>query len=282
MLAANGATVALWGVCGVCAVAAVAIGAGLYMLEPKEAAVLTFFGDYRGTDRASGLRIANPLYSSYKVSLRVRNFNTATSKVNDANGNPINIAAVVVWRVVDTVRASFGVNDFEDYVYVQSESAVRQLARQFPYESFEDPEATTLIGEPEEVNQRLQDELQERADAAGVDIVETRVTDLSYAVGGRRGDAPPPAGVGDRRRPQEDRRGRGGDRPGRAARPRGGHAAAALRGRAPRGVRGEPDDGDRERLPHDAGRQRGGAAGRGVAGGAPRRDGGPTGSWWTG
>lgn len=163
------------------AVAGVVISVSFYMLSPNEAAVLTLFGDYRGTDRESGLRIANPLYASRKISRRVRNFNTSTSKVNDANGNPIHIASVVVWRVVDTARAAFGVDDFVDYVAIQSESAVRQMARAYPYESFDDPEATTLIGEPDSVNAHLLTELAERAEAAGVEIIEARVTDLSYA-----------------------------------------------------------------------------------------------------
>jgi regulator of protease activity HflC (stomatin/prohibitin superfamily) len=160
---------------------AVVITVSLYMVRPNQAAVLTLFGDYRGTDRQAGLRIANPLYASANISLRVRNFTTTTSKVNDANGNPIHIAAVVVWRVVDTARASFGVDDFVDYVEIQSESAVRQMARAYPYESFEDPTETTLIGEPAAVNDHLLAELQERADAAGVLVIEARVTDLSYA-----------------------------------------------------------------------------------------------------
>jgi regulator of protease activity HflC (stomatin/prohibitin superfamily) len=162
-------------------VAFLVILASFYTLAPNQAAVLTFFGAYRGTDRGNGLRVANPLYSSLKISLRVRNFNTTSSKVNDANGNPIHIAAVVVWQVVDTARASFGVDQFIDYVHVQSESAVRQMARAYPYESFEDDDRTTLIGEPAQVNASLLDELQERADAAGVRILEARVTDLSYA-----------------------------------------------------------------------------------------------------
>jgi regulator of protease activity HflC (stomatin/prohibitin superfamily) len=157
------------------------IAPGFYILTPNEAAVLTLFGAYRGSDRTPGLRLANPLYIKRKVSLRVRNFTTTSSKVNDANGNPIHIAAVVVWRVVDSARATFGVDDFVDYVHIQSESAVRQMARAYPYESFEDEDATTLIGEPAEVNAHLARELQERADAAGVEILEARVTDLSYA-----------------------------------------------------------------------------------------------------
>lgn len=154
---------------------------GFYMIQPNQAAVLTLFGDYRGSDRTPGLRWANPLYTDEKVSLRVRNFTTATSKVNDARGNPIEIAAVVVWRVVDTARAVFGVDEFTNYVHIQSESAVRQLARSYPYDAFDDDDVTTLIGDTSEVNDNLLIELQERADDAGVEIIETRLTDLAYA-----------------------------------------------------------------------------------------------------
>lgn len=160
---------------------AILISASLYMLQPNQAAVLTLFGAFRGTDRGSGLRIANTLYMKKKVSLRVRNFTTTTSKVNDANGNPINIAAVVVWRVADTALATFGVDDFTSYVHTQSESAIRHLARSYPYDSFDNTGATTLIGSTDEVNQGLLRELQERATEAGVEIVEARITDLSYA-----------------------------------------------------------------------------------------------------
>jgi regulator of protease activity HflC (stomatin/prohibitin superfamily) len=152
-----------------------------YMLQPSQAAVLMLFGDYRGTDRTPGLRIANPLYTTRKVSLRVRNFTTSTSKVNDANGNPIEIAAVVVWRVTNTAQACFGVDEFVDYVETQSESAVRQLARTYPYDSFDDADVTTLIGDTREVNEDLQTELQERALDAGVEVIESRITDLAYA-----------------------------------------------------------------------------------------------------
>lgn len=170
-----------WLVTAAIVVTFVVILLSFYTLAPNQAAVLTFFGAYRGTDRGNGLRIANPLYASAKISLRVRNFNTTSSKVNDANGNPIHIAAVVVWQVVDTARASFGVDHFIEYVHVQAESAVRQMARAYPYESFEDDDRTTLIGEPAQVNQSLLEELQDRADAAGVRVLEARVTDLSYA-----------------------------------------------------------------------------------------------------
>lgn len=157
------------------------VAAGLYTIQPNQSGVLTLFGDYRGTDATPGLRWANPLCIKRKVSMRVRNFTTETSKVNDANGNPIQIAAVVVWKVTDTARAVFGVDDFEDYVRIQSESAVRQLARSYPYDAFEETHVTTLIGDPAEVNADLLRELQERADDAGVTVLEARITDLSYA-----------------------------------------------------------------------------------------------------
>ena len=161
--------------------AAIFVAVGLYTVQPNQSRVLTLFGDYRGSDRTPGLRWANPLTVKEKVSLRVRNFTTETSKVNDANGNPIMIAAVVVWQVTDTARAVFGVDDFVDYVRIQSESAVRQLARSYPYDSWDDDAATTLIGDPIDVNRDLLSELQERADDAGITVLEARITDLSYA-----------------------------------------------------------------------------------------------------
>jgi len=166
--------------------AAVAVIAGIitisfYMLQPNQAGVLMLFGAYRGTDRTPGLRITNPLYTTRKVSLRVRNFTTSTSKVNDSNGNPIEIAAVVVWRVTDTAQACFGVDEFVDYVETQSESAVRQLARSYPYDKFDDADVTTLIGDTGEINEQLLGELQDRAKEAGVAVLESRITDLAYA-----------------------------------------------------------------------------------------------------
>lgn len=178
-----GATVSSW--LFVLAVAAFLVALvfsiGLYTVQPNQAAVLILFGDYKGTDRTPGLRFANPLYQKRLVSLRVRNFTTQTSKVNDANGNPIMIAAVVVWRVTDTARAVFGVDDYDDYVRIQSESAVRQLARSYPYDAFDDSHVTTLIGDAAEVNDHLRKELQDRVEAAGVEVLEARITDLSYA-----------------------------------------------------------------------------------------------------
>jgi regulator of protease activity HflC (stomatin/prohibitin superfamily) len=162
-------------------VAVVFCAFGLYMLQPNQAAVLTFFGDYRGTDRTPGPRWVNPLYRTAKMSLRVRNFATSTSKVNDANGNPIQVAAVVVWQVVDTARARFAVDDFVHYVMIQAEAAVRHMARSYPYDSFEDTVTVTLVGDVDEINQSLSTELQERLSAAGVTVLEARLTDLSYA-----------------------------------------------------------------------------------------------------
>ena len=154
----------------------------LYMLQPNQAAVLTLFGAYRGSDETQGLRFTNLFYAKKKISLRVRNFTTHTAKVNDANGNPIEIGAVVVWRVVDVAKAVFGVESFTNYVHTQSESAVRNLARSYPYDSFEDGEnEITLIGDADEVNDHLRTELQERANEAGVEILEARLNDLAYA-----------------------------------------------------------------------------------------------------
>ncbi|HSK23571.1 MAG TPA: SPFH domain-containing protein [Egicoccus sp.] len=161
--------------------ATVFVAVGLYTIQPNQSVVLTLFGDYRGSDRTPGLRWANPLYIKQKISLRVRNFTTETSKVNDANGNPILIASVVVWQVTDTAKAVFGVDDYIDYVHIQSESAVRQLARSYPYDAWDETHVTTLIGDPIEVNRDLLVELQERADDAGVTVLEARITDLSYA-----------------------------------------------------------------------------------------------------
>lgn len=162
-------------------VAVIICALGLYMLQPNQAAVLTFFGDYRGTDRTPGPRWVNPLYRRAKISLRVRNFATSTSKVNDANGNPIHVAAVVVWQVVDSARARFGVDDYVHYVMIQAEAAVRHMARSYPYDSFDDTVTVTLIGDVDEINQSLSTELQERLSAAGVTVLEARLTDLSYA-----------------------------------------------------------------------------------------------------
>ena len=153
---------------------------GFYTLQPNQAAVLTLFGRYRGTDRESGFRFANPFLTKAKVSLRARNLNMATIKVNDQRGNPIEIAAVVVWRVSDTAQATFDVDNFEHYVSVQSEAALRHVASAYPYDSSDD-HTLSLRGSMDDVNAMLQKELQERAARAGVTIEEARLSHLAYA-----------------------------------------------------------------------------------------------------
>ncbi len=158
----------------------VAILAGLFTLEPNRAAVLLLFGKYKGTSVREGFQWANPFYSKHKVSLRTRNFNTDTIKVNDKRGNPIEIAAVVVWRVEDTAHASFAVDDYEDYVHVQSEAAVRNLATHYPYDTNTEDELS-LRGSMDEVSVTLMTELQERLNKAGVVVEEARLSHLAYA-----------------------------------------------------------------------------------------------------
>jgi len=153
--------------------------AGFFVVNPNEGKVLQLFGDYRGTARQPGLRWANPFYSKHRVSLRVRNFETAKLKVNDARGNPIEIAAIVVWRVVDTAEAVFYVDDYENYVHVQSEAAVRSLATGYPYDAHGDEE--DLVSHTAAVSKRLQSEIEERLAQAGVAVIETRISHLAYS-----------------------------------------------------------------------------------------------------
>jgi regulator of protease activity HflC (stomatin/prohibitin superfamily) len=158
--------------------------AGLYTLQPNEAAILQLFGDYRGTSRVPGLRFTNPFYTRRKLSLRARNLNGDRLKVNDRRGNPIEIAAVVVWRVDDTAKAAFDVDDYENYVKVQSEAAVRHLASSFAYDEDEttgQPTGPTLLGSGDVVAQALVRELQARLDQAGVAVTESRLSHLAYA-----------------------------------------------------------------------------------------------------
>ena len=160
---------------------AVVIGlAGLFMVSPNEARVLQLFGDYVGTVKQPGLRYANPFYSKRKVSVRVRNFETGKMKVNDKIGTPVEIAAVVVWRVVDTAEVLFEVDDFKEYVHVQSESAVRTLATNYPYDEHEEGEAS-LSGSLNEIADKLRSQIQERLDRAGVEVTEARIIHLAYA-----------------------------------------------------------------------------------------------------
>ena len=153
----------------------------LTIVQPNEAKVLTFFGNYIGTIRDAGLFMTVPFTNKETVSLRVCNFNSQILKVNDSKGNPVEIAAVIVYKVVDTAKALFSVDDYEEFVQIQSESAVRHVASEYPYDSFEDQDAITLRGNPTEVSERLTAELQERLNVAGVKIIETRLTHLAYA-----------------------------------------------------------------------------------------------------
>ncbi|MBL8510997.1 MAG: SPFH domain-containing protein, partial [Betaproteobacteria bacterium] len=155
---------------------------GFFMLQPKEGAALQLFGAYRGTVKCAGLMWTNPFYTRRKISLRTRNLTGDTLKVNDKRGNPVEIGAVMVWRVEDTAKACFDVEDFESFVRIQSESAVRHLASLYAYDEGDSttPE-TTLRSGIDEVSRALRNELQERVAMAGVLIEETKLTHLAYA-----------------------------------------------------------------------------------------------------
>jgi regulator of protease activity HflC (stomatin/prohibitin superfamily) len=153
---------------------------GLFTVNPNDAKVLTLFGRYIGTVREAGLWFANPFYTKKRISLRVRNFETAKLKVNDNHSNPIEIAAVVVWRVVDSAEALFEVDDYQHYVQTQSESAVRALAQSFPYDAHL-VEEIALSTHPAEVAKGLQSAIQERLEKAGVNVIEARISHLAYA-----------------------------------------------------------------------------------------------------
>ena len=157
----------------------VALG-GFFVVNPNEGRVLQLFGDYVGTARTEGLRWANPFYTKRRISLRVRNFESARLKVNDSDGNPIDIAAVIVWKVVDTAEACFEVDDYENYLKVQSEAAVRNLATQYPYDAHEEGQIS-LRGSTAAVAKDLKSELHDRLAKAGVEVVEARLSHLAYA-----------------------------------------------------------------------------------------------------
>jgi regulator of protease activity HflC (stomatin/prohibitin superfamily) len=154
--------------------------AGFMMVHPNEAKVLQLFGKYVGTAREPGLRWANPFYAKATVSTRVRNFESSTLKVNDANGSPIEIAAVVVWKVFDTAEALFEVDDYAEFVQIQSESALRALGTSYPYEPH-DGDSIALRSNPAEVAEALVKEIQDRLTTAGVTVIEARITHLAYA-----------------------------------------------------------------------------------------------------
>ena len=153
---------------------------GLFPVPPNEGVVLQLFGRYVGTVKQSGFKWANPFYTKARVSLRVRNFETGRLKVNDHDGNPIEIAAVVVWQVVNTAEAMFCVDNYENFVQVQSESALRSLATQYPYDAYEEG-CISLRSNPSEIGVQLQQEVQERLSQAGVRVIEARISHLAYA-----------------------------------------------------------------------------------------------------
>lgn len=155
-------------------------GAGLFLVNPNETKVLQLFGDYVGSAKEAGLRWANPLYSKKKVSVRTRNFETGKLKVNDRAGNPIEIAAVVVWKVVDTAEALFNVDDYINFVHVQSESALRNLATQFAYVAESEGEMA-LSSHTADISGGLKGEIQERLLQAGVEVIESRISHLAYS-----------------------------------------------------------------------------------------------------
>jgi regulator of protease activity HflC (stomatin/prohibitin superfamily) len=154
---------------------------GLFMVEPNQARVLTLFGAYRGTERRPGLRFANPFYAKRGISLRVRNFETGHLKVNDQEGNPIEIAAVVVWKVVDSYEAVFHVDDYENFVHVQSEAALRNLATRYAYDSHGAEDEKSLRGSTADIAEQLRHEIRDRLEQAGVDVLEARISHLAYA-----------------------------------------------------------------------------------------------------
>jgi hypothetical protein len=172
---------AVWIVSALVALAVEAVlAAGLFVVNPNEAKVLQLFGKYVGSARAPGLRFANPFYTKRRVSLRVRNFESTRLKVNDLDGNPIEIAAVVVWKVVDTAEAIFEVDDYENYVHVQSESALRNMATSYPYDAHDDTQLS-LRGHTQSIADHLRKEIQERLLKAGVEVIEARISHLAYA-----------------------------------------------------------------------------------------------------
>jgi regulator of protease activity HflC (stomatin/prohibitin superfamily) len=164
-------------------IAGVLVFSGLYMLQPNEAAILLLFGDYKGTDRADGLRWANPFYRKQKISLRAHNLASERLKVNDKRGNPIEIAAAIVWRVQDTARASFDVENYQEYVRIQAEAAVRHLASTYAYDEGEDLQEgeITLRAGQDRVALSLVRELTDRFDQAGIVVEDAKLTHLAYA-----------------------------------------------------------------------------------------------------
>ncbi len=154
--------------------------AGFFMMQPNQGKVLTLFGSYVGTERRTGLRWTIPLFRRRTISLRIRNFESAKIKVNDNLGNPIEIATIVVWSVTDTAEAVYEVDDYESYVTIQSESALRNLTSSYAYDP-QDSSDLSLLGSPQEIAEKLKIEVQERLGKAGVTVLEARISHLAYA-----------------------------------------------------------------------------------------------------
>ncbi len=153
---------------------------GLYKVEPNQSAVLSLFGKYMGTNRSQGLHFNNPFYSKKKISLRVRNFESGRLKVNDSGGSPIEIAAIVVWEVTDSAEAVFNVDDYESFVQIQSEAAIRTMASSYPYDPHEEGE-TALRSHPQVISERMKSEIQDRLTKAGITVIESRISHLAYS-----------------------------------------------------------------------------------------------------
>lgn len=153
---------------------------GFYKVEPNQSAVLSLFGRYVGTDRNQGLRFNNPFFTKKKISLRVRNFESGRLKVNDQNGSPIEIAAIVVWEVNDSAEAVFNVDAYESFVQIQSEAAIRSMASTYPYDPQEDGDVS-LRSHPLEISEKMRSEIQARLTKAGINVIESRVSHLAYA-----------------------------------------------------------------------------------------------------
>jgi len=166
---------------GIFLLIAITIGSGITLVQPNQSIVVIFFGKYMGSIRKEGLVFTVPFSIRRTISLRVRNFNSNQLKVNDVKGNPIEIAAVIVYKVVDSAKAVFDVDDYSKFVNIQSEAAIRAVATRYPYDSFEDEEERTLRGNADEISDQLSREVQERLQVAGVEVIEARLTHLAYS-----------------------------------------------------------------------------------------------------
>lgn len=168
-------------IAGLCVLVAIALGSGITLIQPNQSVVVIFLGKYMGSIRQEGIVITVPFSVRRTISLRVRNFNSKQLKVNDINGNPIEIAAVIVFKVVDSAKAVFDVDAYEKFVQIQSETAIRAVATRYPYDTFSNEDEKTLRGNADEVSKLLAREVQERLKVAGVEIIEARLTHLAYS-----------------------------------------------------------------------------------------------------